>query len=146
MCRFLPNVSFGMGALLEPLGVAIHASRRAQLKAGVSILVLGAGAVGLLCAAMSKVAGAAKVKIADMQDRRVVFATEQGFADEGMVVASKQGHTDAERLQIAKDMADLACHGKSGGFDVVFECTGAEACSQAAIYVSKATLHPFLRF
>ena len=49
----LPNeLSWEMGALLEPLGVAIHASRRAQLKPHSRVLVFGAGAVGLLVAAV----------------------------------------------------------------------------------------------
>ena len=59
-------MSYELGAVLEPLGVAIHATRRAQMKEGDSTLIFGAGAVGLLCAAMCKVAGSAKVVIADI--------------------------------------------------------------------------------
>lgn len=143
-CHKLPNqFSFEMGALLEPLSVAVQATRRAQLAHGGSTLVLGAGAVGLLCAAMAKVVGSINVVIADIQQERVRFATEHGFADEGIVVPARRGQNIEESLQIAKETAALVTEkmpirtGSIDGFDVVFECTGAEACTQAAIYAAR---------
>ena len=139
--RLPDSVSFDLGALVEPLGVAIHASRRAQLGKGSSILLLGAGAVGLLCAAMAKVFGANNVVIADIQKERVDFAVANGFAYKGYVVPSKRGHDAEESIQIAKEVAismvktNANDNNEDEGFDVVFECTGVEACTQAAIYV-----------
>lgn len=131
---------------MEPLSVAIHAPRRAQLTPGSTVLVFGAGAVGLLCAAMSKVSGASTVIIADIQAERVAFAVEYGFAHGGFVVPRKQGQTIDEKLQNAKDLAAFAGQTKTptevlGEVDTVFECTGVEACTQAAIYVSHFSLH-----
>ncbi|KAI4127489.1 MAG: hypothetical protein LQ347_004577 [Umbilicaria vellea] len=143
-CHKLPdNVSLDLGALLEPLGVAIHASRRAQLAPGTTVLVFGAGAVGLLCAAMSKISGASTVTIADIQTERVDFAIRNGFAHAGFVVPRKQGQSIDEKLQNAKDLAALAgqtqtARGVLGEVDTVFECTGVEACTQAAIYATRA--------
>ena len=140
--RLPSNVSLDLGAILEPLGVAIHASRRAQLVPGSTTLVFGAGAVGLLCAAMCKVSGASTVIIADIQAERVAFAVENGFAHGGFVVPMKRGQNIEEKLQIAKETAELAGQtetiggGSLGEVDAVFECTGVEACTQAAIYVS----------
>lgn len=143
-CHKLPNqVSFEMGALLEPLSVAIQATRRAQRAHWGPTLVLGAGAVGLLCAAMAKVIGSINVVIADIQQERVRFATEHGFADKGSAVSARRGQTIEENIQIAKETAALITEeiptrtGSVDGFDVVFECTGAEACTQAAIYAAR---------
>ena len=143
-CHKLPDlVSFDVGAILEPLGVAIHASRRAQIAQESSTLVFGAGAVGLLCAAMAKVAGSSHVVIADIQPERVKFATQYSFAHEGLTVPPKRGQTIDERLQIAKETAASVTEklpngtGSTGGFDVVLECTGVEACTQAAIYATR---------
>ena len=143
-CHRLPNkVSFGLGALLEPLSVAIQACRRAQTTQGSSTLVLGAGAIGLLCAAMAKVTGSSNVVIADIQQERVKFATQNGFAREGHTVPTRRGQTIQENLQVAKDIAaSLTENPPNGtvsttGFDVVLECTGAEACTQAAIYATR---------
>ena len=137
---------FDLGALLEPLGVAIHASRRAQLIEGCSTLILGAGAVGLLCAAMAKVAGSSTVRIADIQNERVHFAVANGFVDDGYKIYRKHGQDTQEKLQIAKETASTLSETRMthdqdiGVFDVVFECTGVEACTQTAIYVGLSLL------
>ena len=140
--RLPKDVSLDLGALLEPLGVAIHAARRAQIAPNSSTLVFGAGAVGLLCAAMAKASGSTNVIIADIDKGRVDFATRNGFAHTGFVVPMKRGQTIEEKLQIAKDTTALAAQihdvqGRSvGEVDLVFECTGVESCLQAAIYVN----------
>ena len=141
--RLPEDISFDLGALLEPLAVAIHASRRAQVQKGCSTLVLGAGTVGLLCAAVAKACGSDSVIIADIQKDRLEFAVKNDFAHESFVVPQKRGVFTADKLEIAKELAarfiksDARKGGEVGEFDAVFECTGAEACTQAAIYVSK---------
>ncbi len=138
----MPNdVSLELGALLEPLGVALHAARRASTKKDSTNLIFGAGAVGLLCAAMCKKSGAKCVVIADIQSERVDFALQNKFADVGIVVPMKKCETIDEKLAFAKDVAALVHESKSrtgsavGEVDAVFECTGVESCLQAAIYV-----------
>lgn len=141
--RLPEDVSLDLGALLEPLGVAIQASKRAQLATGSTVLVFGAGAVGLLVAAMAKISGAGTVVIADIDEGRVKFAVENKFADRSFIVPMKRGNTTEENLAIAQETA--AEIGKTsrqsgeeiGQVDAVFECTGVPSCLQAAIYVSR---------
>ena len=134
-------MSYELGALLEPLGVAMHATKRAQMIEGDSTLIFGAGAVGLLCAAMSKVSGSGKVVIADILAERVDFAVKNGFAHAGFVVPRKSGQNIDEKLEIARETARLASRiqtmdgGSPHEYERVFECTGVEACTQSAIYV-----------
>jgi len=124
---------------LEPLSVAIHASRRAQIAPGAPVLIFGAGTIGLLCAAACKIAGASRIKITDIQEERVNFAIANGFAGAGLTVPPRRGETIEERLAIAKDIAESSLRDETfKGFDTVFECTGVEACTQAAIYVGPA--------
>jgi L-iditol 2-dehydrogenase len=116
--------------------VAIHGSRRAALKPGSTVLVFGAGAVGLLCAAMSKVSGASKVIIADIQAERVEFAVANNFADGKIVVPMKRFQEIGEKLAFAKEVMELVKEAAGGKeVDAVYECTGVESCLQAAIYV-----------
>ncbi|KAH8648982.1 chaperonin 10-like protein [Tricladium varicosporioides] len=137
-CHKLPsNVSLELGAILEPLGVAIHGSRRASLKTGSTVLIFGAGAVGLLCAAMSKVSGAKKIIIADIQGERVDFAVKNKFADAKIVVPLKRPQAIEEKLAFAKDVAEMVKEASGGEVDAVFECTGVESCLQAAIYSTR---------
>ncbi|KAG4442683.1 hypothetical protein IFR05_001790 [Cadophora sp. M221] len=138
-CHKLPsNVSLSMGAILEPLGVAIHGCRRASLAKNSTVLIFGAGAVGLLCAAMCKVYGAKTVIIADIQAERVEFAIQNKFADQKVVVPMKRPQAIEEKLAFAKEVAELVKSQVGGSeVDAVFECTGVESCLQAAIYSTR---------
>ncbi|KAK3396171.1 chaperonin 10-like protein [Sordaria brevicollis] len=155
-CHKLPdNVDYTMGALAEPLSVAWHAAGRAGISslysvlsgtAGrrLNVLVFGAGAVGLLCAAVCKslTKGEARVVIADIQEDRVKFAVENGFADEAVVVplSEKRLEKIEEKLEYARSVADrvkgVGKDEKVGEVDVTFECTGVESCLQSSIYAT----------
>jgi L-iditol 2-dehydrogenase len=108
-------------------------------------LVFGAGAVGLLVAAMAKISGASTVVIADIDSGRVNFAVENSFAHRSFTVPLKRGQTIEENLDIAKETAaeiakiSKVSGGAVGEVDAVFECTGVPSCVQASIYVSTAT-------
>jgi L-iditol 2-dehydrogenase len=143
-CYKLPaDMELDMGALLEPLGVAIHGNRRAGLARGSKVVVFGAGAVGLLVAAVAKINGAASVVIADIASGRVEFAVKNGFAHQGYTVPMKRGNSIEENLEIAKETAAeigkvIGNDGTSAGeADAVFECTGVPSCLQASIYATR---------
>ena len=135
-------MSFEEGALLEPLSVAVHACRRAGVKPGSTCTIIGAGAIGLLCAAAARDAGCTSIAIADLVESRVAFALDNGFADVGHVVSTKRPISVEESLDSAKATASLLnglelTTGKPiGRTDYTFECTGAAPCVQTAIYVS----------
>lgn len=131
-------------ALLEPLSVGIHATRRAQIEQGDTVIVFGAGTVGLLTAAMAKVSGATTVVIADIDCGRINYALANGFANKGYIVNSQaQANEGAEQFATAKELAadimQIASLGEIDfeGADVTFDCTGKEVCMQAGLYVSK---------
>ncbi|KAH7064864.1 chaperonin 10-like protein [Macrophomina phaseolina] len=143
-CHKLPDdLSLDLGALLEPLGVAIHATRRAQLPPLSNVLVFGAGAVGLLVAGMARISGAGNVVIADIDEGRVNFAVNNGFAHAGYTVPLKRGQTIEENLEIARETAAAIGKVKKttgdefGEVDAVFECTGVPSCLQASIYATR---------
>ncbi|KXX78823.1 Sorbitol dehydrogenase [Madurella mycetomatis] len=138
-----PSVSVELGALVEPLSVALHASDRARLSPGSTVLVFGAGTVGLLCAAISKVVTQSWVVIADIQEERVKFAVANGFADAAVVVPMKRPETLEAKLEFAKEVAETVKStvlNESGGpaaeVAATYECTGVEACLQASIYAT----------
>ncbi|KAI1108575.1 alcohol dehydrogenase GroES-like domain-containing protein [Nemania sp. NC0429] len=142
-CHVLPeSLSLEQGALVEPLSVAMHAGSRAGLQEGNTVLVLGAGAVGLLCAAVAKVSGAKTVVIADILPERVEFAVQNGFADAAFTVPLARPEGIEEKLAYAQDVAEkimgIEVAGESvGEVDVTFECTGVESCMHTAIYSTK---------
>ncbi|WP_209125152.1 zinc-binding dehydrogenase [Alkalihalobacillus sp. BA299] len=97
-------------ALLEPLAVAIHTVRRSKLKVGDTVVILGAGPIGLLIGIIAQKAGAAKVIISDVSEYRLNLAEKYGFH---AVNALKN------------DIVEVAKESTFGvGADVVFEVAG----------------------
>lgn len=56
-------MSLEEGALLEPLSVGVHACRRAGVSLGDTVLICGAGPIGLVNLLVAKSMGASKVII-----------------------------------------------------------------------------------
>ncbi|KAF2834397.1 GroES-like protein [Patellaria atrata CBS 101060] len=144
-CHKIPaHISLDSAALLEPLSVAIHATRRATIEQGDTVIVFGAGSVGMLVAAMTKLSGATTVLIADINARRVEYAIRNGFATKGYVIRpNKHHHDEPSQFHTAKDLAsgivDVACAGELDveGADVTFDCTGKEICMQTGLYTTR---------
>jgi L-iditol 2-dehydrogenase len=67
------------GALVEPTSVALHAVRRGRV-AGQSVLVVGAGPIGLLAAQCARAEGAAVVRVSDPREDRLALAASLGLA------------------------------------------------------------------
>lgn len=135
--RIPDALSYADGALLEPLAVAIHSVQKAAAKPGATCLVIGAGAVGLLCAAVAKVSGYGRVVMADIATNRLAFAVKDGFADETVALAQRRTSSVEEGLAFSKeDAAAMMAKNQGDRFARTFECTGVEGCVRTAIYVS----------
>jgi len=112
-CFPLPDsVDDEAGALLEPLGVALHAGDLAHLRVGHTVAVLGAGPIGLLILQLALRAGADRVLITDRLPWRRALARKLG----GVPVASgkRDAVTEVQRFTGGR------------GVDVVFEAAWAE--------------------
>lgn len=79
LCFKLPeNVSTMEGALVEPLAVGLHACKQGNVGLGDSVVILGAGCIGLVTLLSVKAAGASNVIVVDLFDKRLGFAKEMG--------------------------------------------------------------------
>ncbi len=68
-------------SLVEPLAVALHACNRAGIEAGMRVGVVGAGTIGLLCAAVARQLGA-EVGLAARHASQTAAAEQLGVAVE----------------------------------------------------------------
>lgn len=109
----------GEGALIEPLAVGLRAAVRARLKPGESVLVIGAGPVGLATAIWCRHFGARHVVVSDLNANRAAMAAKYGATD--AIDASKENVIERYK-QIAGDRPD-----------VVFDCVGVPGSMQLAI-------------
>ena len=75
------SVSDAQGAVLEPLGVAIHALDLGRVRAGTPVAVIGCGPIGLLLVQLARGAGASRVIASDPLPWRREAALRMG-ADE----------------------------------------------------------------
>jgi (R,R)-butanediol dehydrogenase/meso-butanediol dehydrogenase/diacetyl reductase len=109
-CVRLPaDLSLADGAIVEPLAVALHGVNLSGLKKGDTVLVLGAGPIGLAVAFWARRLGAAKVAIQDIAEFQKSRALEMGA--DAFVVDPADPVGSAERAL-------------GGQADVVFECVG----------------------
>lgn len=72
------GMSFEAAALSEPLACCINGQKNAQVGLGDSVVILGAGPIGLMHAALAKAAGARQVIISEPHAGRRQAALERG--------------------------------------------------------------------
>jgi len=74
------NITTKEGALIEPLAVGIHAANLGDIKMGDSVLILGAGCIGLVTLLACKAYGATDITVVDVVPKRLEFAKKLGAA------------------------------------------------------------------
>ncbi|KAJ5109786.1 hypothetical protein N7532_002431 [Penicillium argentinense] len=126
-CYKLPtNLSLQEGALMEPLSVAVHIVRQASVSPGQTVVVFGAGPVGLLCCAVATAFGASQVIAVDIQQPRLDFAKQ--YATTATFMPSKSPAVEnAERLKQENNLGT--------GADVAIDASGAEPSVHTGIHV-----------
>ena len=72
------SVSDEAAALIEPLSVGIWACKRADVGPGSTVLIAGAGPIGVIMAQTARAFGATTIYITDIADDRRAFALQHG--------------------------------------------------------------------
>ncbi len=115
----LPDqVSSREGALVEPLSVGLHAIKRSRLEPGMTVLVMGAGPIGLATLIWAKAKGA-RVVVSELADGRGRLAQKLG-AD---IVVNPRVHNPAEKIR------ELTGQNPA----LIFECIGVKGTLRDAI-------------
>lgn len=105
------NVSFGEGAMVEPLAVGMHAVNKAQIRPGDIGVVLGAGPIGTLTALSALAGGCSQIFITDIvQEKLNIISGYDGIT--GINIKSKN------IVNSIKNVTD------NWGADVVFDAVG----------------------
>jgi 2-desacetyl-2-hydroxyethyl bacteriochlorophyllide A dehydrogenase len=110
--RLPDSLSFKLGALIEPLAVASHDVRLAEVARGEHIVVQGGGPIGVLIGLVARSAGA-KVLLSEVNPFRLQLAGELGFETVNPRQTDLAGYVNAWT--------------NSAGADVVFEVSGSAA-------------------
>lgn len=74
------ELSMEDAAIVEPLSISSHAVRRADIKPGETVMIIGAGPIGMGAARFAKLAGA-KTILMDINEERLIYAKEWTESD-----------------------------------------------------------------
>ncbi len=108
-----------LGCLAEPLACCVHGMDRAAIQSGSTVLVIGAGLIGLMLTRLARLAGAGLIVSSEPQELRRTRALQ--FGADFAVVPKEEG----EHAALA------ATHGE--GFDFVIDAVGSSATFSQAI-------------
>ena len=118
------DMSFDVGAMLEPIAVGVHACRRAGGVQNKKVLVLGAGTIGNFAAQAAKALGAESVMITDMINPRLELAKKCGI-DHTVNIAEQD-----LPAEILKNFGE-------DGADLIIECVGLQSAIDQAINIGR---------
>jgi len=139
------EVTYEMGAFVEPLAVAVRAVKRSRMKFGDVVGIVGTGPIGLLVLQAAKAAGASRIYAIEPIEKRRYLAKDLGAnevfdpmkVDVGKEIADK---TDGLRVDVA-----FECVGNQGAFDTALRITGRRAMIVMVGMAIKPLEVPFLR-
>ncbi|PYG87109.1 L-iditol 2-dehydrogenase [Ruminiclostridium sufflavum DSM 19573] len=125
MCFKLPNnITAKEGALVEPLAVGMHAAIQGGVRLGDSVIILGAGTIGLVTLLACKAYGATEITIVDVLPKRLDFAKKLG-ATTVINAAEADVFSEIDKLTDKK------------GADIVIETAGAAKTISQTPYLVK---------
>lgn len=116
------NVSFGEGAMVEPLAVGMHAANKARLRPGDVGVVLGAGPIGMVTALAALAGGCSRIFITDVQQPKLDLAATLG----SITPVNVASENVAAVVKAATD---------GWGADVVFDAVGRPESTTQALEV-----------
>ncbi len=108
-----------LACLAEPLACCVHGMDRLATQSGSTVLVIGAGLIGLMLTRLARLAGAGLIVASEPQERRRAHALE--FGADCVVDPNQEGEHQALE----------ATHGE--GFDFVIDAVGSSATFSQAI-------------
>jgi L-iditol 2-dehydrogenase len=111
------HVSFAAAALVEPLACVYNAYEKARTGAGDVVLIFGAGPIGVMHAKLSRMAGADKVILVDVNESRLALARS---LDPGLITIA--GDPGDELMRIT---------GNAGADVIITACPIAEVQTRA---------------
>ncbi len=121
--RLPSGMPMRLGALVEPTSIAVHAVRRSRLSQQESVMIVGAGPIGLLTLAVARAQGAGAIHCIDLNQQRLELADRLGAT----------GTLDVGGL----NADDILQRTEPGGFDVAFEVVGTSGTLETAMRMVK---------
>ena len=75
------DLPYELGALVEPLSCVLHATERMNIRLGETVLIMGAGPIGLMMGRLVRARGAARVDFLERSQERLDYAAAMGLGE-----------------------------------------------------------------
>jgi D-xylulose reductase len=121
--------------LVEPLAVAVHAVKLGDVRPGETVVVLGSGTIGLLCAAVARQFGAHRIILVDILGQKLEFAEKFLGCDTFRSVTNISAEENAAALLQKFDLMEDGVDTFGGRVDTVIEASGATSSIETGIHV-----------
>lgn len=118
------NLSFAQAALVETASIGVHAANRTPLKLNDTVVIVGAGAVGLVTLQAIRLKGAGKVIVTDLAASRLELARQLGA--DVTIRSDRKDLLEALRQETGSD-----------GADAVLEAVGIQPTMDIALAITK---------
>jgi len=128
ICHRLPEgLTFEEAAFAEPVGVAVHAVNRSEVKQGDTAVVIGSGLIGLLVIQALKWRGCSQIIAFDLDNSRLELAQQLGAT---AAFNSKQPNAVKSAVELTDGGADHAFEvvGASVTVNIAVDCVRKGAC------------------
>ncbi|GHU39669.1 alcohol dehydrogenase [Bacilli bacterium] len=122
---------FELGALGDPLVSALNGQENVEVQFGDTVVILGAGAIGMYHAMLSKLKGAGQIILANRGQDRLDYAKERQIADHYFSLESGQANRD-ELDKLVKALTD-----GRGAEVVIVANTSTDSAAQAVELAAK---------
>ena len=114
-CVFdITGMTFTEGALVEPLACVVYGQEKAGVPLGGSVLIMGAGPIGLMHLQLARMNGAAEVIVVDIFEHKLALAAKLG----------------ADKVYSADEFEKLDHVNK---YELVIDCTGVPKVVETSI-------------
>jgi len=113
LTKLAEAISLQQAALTEPYCVAMHSLRKSRFRPGDSVLVIGAGPIGLAVVNLLALGGAGKITVIEKSEARIEQAA--GFGADAVLNPDTEGIGLFDKVRSLNNIV---------GPDIIFECAG----------------------
>ncbi|MGX7111583.1 galactitol-1-phosphate 5-dehydrogenase [Gemella cuniculi] len=118
------DLDYDKASFIEPLAVVMHAVMGIDIDLGDTVVILGAGTIGMLVLQAIISAGASKVIVVDIDNRKLKLAKKLGAT---YTINSLEENLEEKILEFTNDV----------GVDIALECAGSTITQEQALLLTK---------
>lgn len=120
---------------VEPLAVGVHAIKLGDVRPGETVVVMGSGTIGMMCAAVARQFGALRIIVVDVLQAKLEFARSWVGVETFLSSMDRTAEENAAELLRVFGLEEEGTDTTGGKVDTVIEASGAASSIEAGIHL-----------